>query len=249
VTSFQDAPPALSVEGVGVRFGGLHALDDVHLDVRAGCVTGLIGPNGAGKTTLFNVICGLQPIAGGRVLLDGTDITHLAPYRRVRAGIGRTFQRIEVFGSLSVRDNLLFAAETRRQWSAEPVDPRRVTDDVLDRVGLGAVADAPVASLSTGTTRLVEVGRALAGAPRVLLLDEPSSGLDDAETAPFAELLCSLARDDGLAVLLVEHDMRLVMGVCGWIFVLDLGRLIARGSPAEIQGDAQVRDAYLGAPA
>jgi len=238
--------PALSVSEVGVSFGGLHALDGVSLDVRAGRVTGLIGPNGAGKTTLFDVICGLRPATQGRVLLDGTDITRLAPYRRVRAGIGRTFQRIEVFGSLRVRDNVLLAAEAREQWSAAPVDPRRVTDEVLERVGLTDVAEAPVGSLSTGTTRLVEVGRALAGAPRVLLLDEPSSGLDDAESAPFADLLHSLAHDDGLAVLIVEHDMPLVMGVCEWIFVLDLGRLIADGPPSAIQGERRVRDAYLG---
>jgi branched-chain amino acid transport system ATP-binding protein len=235
----------LAVEGVSVRFGGLLALDEVGLEVEPGVVTGLIGPNGAGKTTLFNVVTGLQPPDGGRVSIDGVDLTGLAPHRRARLGVARTFQRLEVFGTLSVSDNVLVAAELTRRWTGERRPPAAVAADAVARVGLSAVADQPVDDLPTGSARLVEVARALAAEPRVLLLDEPSSGLDEGETAALGSLLEDLA-GAGLAVLLVEHDMALVMATCQCIHVLDFGRVIARGTPAEVQADPRVRAAYLG---
>ena len=233
--------PSLRVEGVTVRFGGIVALDGVDLTAAAGAVTGLIGPNGAGKTTLFNVITGLQPVVEGRVLLDDVDLTRVKAHERARRGMARTFQRLEVFGSLSVRDNLLVAAEARRA-----PDAGRVVDDLLDRVGLRPLASSRVDALPTGTARLVELGRALAATPSVLLLDEPGSGLTDDETERFGDLLLELA-DEGLAVLLVEHDVDLVMRVCSTIHVLDFGRLLAVGSPDEIRADTRVQAAYLGA--
>ena len=165
---------------------------------RRRAVTGLIGPNGAGKTTLFNAICGLQAVDRARILLDGRDISGVAPHRRARLGIARTFQRLEVFGSMSTRDNIRVAAEVRRTWArakSRPSAPEVRADELLDRVGLRAVADERVDSLPTGLARLVEVGRALASEPRVLLLDEPSSGLSETETDSFAALLEDLTAD------------------------------------------------------
>jgi branched-chain amino acid transport system ATP-binding protein len=235
----------LEVEQVTVRFGGVLALDHVDLDVDTGVITGLIGPNGAGKTTLFNVICGLQAPASGLVRLDGHDLSRTAPHRRARRGIARTFQRLEVFGSMSARDNIRVAAEVHRRWNRSAPPPDEITEVLLDRVGLRPVAEARVETLPTGHARLVEVGRALASEPSVLLLDEPSSGLDEAETDSFADLLRSLA-DDGLATLLVEHDVELVMRVCEQVHVLDFGRTIAVGTPAAVQEDEAVQVAYLG---
>ena len=235
----------LDVEQVTVRFGGVTALDQVDLDVEAASITGLIGPNGAGKTTLFNVICGLQSAATGTIRLDGKDLNGVAPHRRARLGIARTFQRLEVFGSMSTRDNVRVAADVHRRWDRSAPPPADITETILDRVGLRAVADERVDTLPTGLARLVEVGRALASEPRALLLDEPSSGLDEDETDSFATLLHELAAD-GLAILLVEHDVELVMKVCGRIHVLDFGRIIAVGTPAEVQQNEAVQVAYLG---
>ena len=237
--------PLLAVEGVSVRFGGLLAVDDVSLDASPGYVTGLIGPNGAGKTTLFNVITGLQEPDGGRVVLDGTDVTGARTHRRARLGLARTFQRLEVFGSLTTRDNVLVAAEIRKRWSRDGSDPRQVAEALIDRCGVRHVAGERVDALPTGLARLVELARALATRPRVLLLDEPGSGLDSQETEAFGELLVDLA-GEGLAILLVEHDVELVMRVCRVIHVLDFGRKIAAGTPAEIQADPVVQAAYLG---
>ena len=239
------APALLDISDVAVRFGGLQVLDGVSIDVRPGHVTGLIGPNGAGKTTLFNVITGLQAPDAGRVLIDGTDITQSKPHQRARLGIGRTFQRLETFDTLSARDNVLVAAEMRRAWSREKFDPGELADLLIARVGLQTVAGERVDSLPTGTQRLVEVARALASKPRVLLLDEPSSGLDATETAALSDLLRELAAD-GLAILLVEHDMSFVMGACENIHVLDFGKIISRGSPTDVQASDAVRAAYLG---
>ncbi|MEQ1786337.1 MAG: ABC transporter ATP-binding protein [Acidimicrobiales bacterium] len=240
----------LEVEQVSVDFGGVRALHMVDLDVEAAQATGLIGPNGAGKTTLFNAICGLQSIDRGRVILAGREISRVTAHKRARLGIARTFQRLEVFGSMTARDNVRVAADVRRRWArragrAATGAPEMRTEEILDRVGLRAVADDRVDALPTGLARLVEVGRALASEPQVLLLDEPSSGLSEEETRSFATLLRSLA-GEGLAVLLVEHDVELVMSVCSRIHVLDFGRVIASGSPEEIQGNAAVQSAYLG---
>jgi branched-chain amino acid transport system ATP-binding protein len=237
--------PLLSTEKVVVKFGGLRALSDADLEVEPGRVTGLIGPNGAGKTTLFNVITGLQDPDSGRVVFDGTDITNTTPFRRARMGIARTFQKLEAFTSLSARENVLVAAEQRRAWDKSKFSPGDVADELLARVGISGVAEFMVGTLPTGTARLVELARALAMNPRALLLDEPSSGLNEEETEEIATLLRTLVLD-GLAVLLVEHDMSFVMGTCEKIYVLDFGQVIAVGSPEEIQSDAMVQSAYLG---
>lgn len=237
--------PLLSAEQIVVRFGGLTALSDATVEVEPGRVTGLIGPNGAGKTTLFNVVTGLQEPTSGRVVFDGVDITGRSPFRRARMGIARTFQKLEAFGSLSARDNVRVAAEQRKAWDRSPYDAGAVADELLERVGIADVARFMVGTLPTGTARRVELARALAAGPRVLLLDEPSSGLDEDETQTMAALLRDLVAD-GLAVLLVEHDMSFVMGTCEHIHVLDFGRIIAVGTPAEIQRDPGVQAAYLG---
>lgn len=235
----------LEVDRVNVRFGGLQALKDVSLDAGPGQVTGLIGPNGAGKTTLFNVICGYQAPTSGQVRLEGRDISGLAPHRRARLGIARTFQRLETFGSMSARDNIRVAAEVRRRHRRDGADIEAMTDDILRLVGVVHVAGEQVDSLPTGLARLVELGRALATRPRLLLLDEPSSGLDENESEDFGRLLLRLA-EGGTGILLVEHDIDLVMAVCNRIFVLDFGSILASGAPSEIQRNEAVRAAYLG---
>jgi branched-chain amino acid transport system ATP-binding protein len=236
----------LRVESVEVRFGGVHALRGVDLEVGAGSLVGLIGPNGAGKTTLFNVITGLERPRAGRVLLEGTDVTRLSPHRRARLGVGRTFQRIEVFSSLTVLENVLAAAEARRSWGRDEPDPQRTARACLDRVGLGHLAEERVEELPTGLLRLVEVARGLATRPTLLLLDEPGSGLDSAETDALGDLLLDLVAE-GTGILLVEHDVDLVMRVCERLYVLDFGAVIASGAPAEVQVDPAVQAAYLGA--
>jgi len=243
----------LEARGVTVRFGGNVAAQDVDLDVEPGRITGLIGPNGAGKTTTFNALCGLQQMAGGRIMLDGDDITKLPAHKRARRGLARTFQRLEVFTLLSVRENILAGAEIRRTWvrraghgaRGDDRSPEEITDELIERLGLTDVAEERVDSLPTGRARLVELGRALAAQPRLVLLDEVSSGLNETETEAMAEVLRGLARD-GLGILLVEHDMSLVMSTCDDIYVLDFGEIIAVGPPKEIQGNARVQEAYLG---
>jgi branched-chain amino acid transport system ATP-binding protein len=232
--------PMLDVSGVTVRFGGHVALDDVRLTAAPGEVTGLIGPNGAGKTTLFNVITGLQAPQRGRVRLDGDDVTGLAPYRRARRGLARTFQRLELFGLLTVRENVELAASVRGRR------PGRSADEALALVGLTAMGEVRADELPTGKARLVELARALATGPRVLLLDEPASGQDDAETDAFRDVLLTVAAE-GIAVVLVEHDVHLVMRTCARVHVLDFGRVLAAGTAAEVQADQAVLDAYLGA--
>ncbi len=238
----------LEVRDVEVHFGGVRALQSVSLEADEATVTGLIGPNGAGKTTLFNVICGLQEPDRGQVLLAGQDIGGKPAYQRARLGIARTFQRLEVFGSLTAHDNVLVAAEVHRSWSRSRYDPKEVAEQILERVGITRVADEQVDSLPTGLARLVELGRALATQPRLLLLDEPSSGLDESESEDFGRLLLDLA-SEGLGILLVEHDIDLVMSVCSTIHVLDFGAILAVGSPKQVQADERVRAAYLGVDA
>ena len=235
----------LSTQDVVVRFGVLQAVSQASIEVVEGRVTGLIGPNGAGKTTLFNVITGLQEPTAGKVFFDGKDITNKNPFKRARMGIARTFQKLEVFGSLSARENILVAAEQRKTWDRSGFDPNQVCDEILEKVGLSDVSEFMVGTLPTGTARLVELARALASNPRLLLLDEPSSGLNEEETEEMASLLRKLV-DEGLGVLLVEHDMSFVMGTCQFIHVLDFGTIIATGTPAEVQANAQVQAAYLG---
>jgi branched-chain amino acid transport system ATP-binding protein len=233
--------PLLEVSQVTVAFGGNRALDGVGMSADRGRITGLIGPNGAGKSTLFDVVSGLRRPQMGHVALDGRDVTRLGPARRCRHGLARTFQRLELFGRLSVRDNLLVAAEL----GPERRHAQQTADSLLDRLGLTGIADTCADNLPTGVARLVEVGRALAVRPALLLLDEPAAGQDGEETERFAALLRSLAAD-GTAVVLVEHDMGLVMGVCDNVYVLDLGKVIAVGPPEVIRGDETVLAAYLG---
>jgi branched-chain amino acid transport system ATP-binding protein len=235
----------LTTDDVVVRFGVLQAVSNASIEVRSGFITGLIGPNGAGKTTLFNVITGLQEPTQGKVALEGVDITHKSPFRRARMGIARTFQKLEAFSSLSARENVLVAAEQRRSWDKSKFDPGQVADEMLERVGIADVANFMVGTLPTGTARLVELARALALDPKVLLLDEASSGLTEDETEEVAVLLRRLA-SDGLGILLVEHDMSFVMGTCEFIYVLDFGRIIAQGTPVEVQAHPKVQEAYLG---
>jgi branched-chain amino acid transport system ATP-binding protein len=230
----------LEVEDVVVSFGGRAALFEVNVAADAGCITGPIGPNGAGKTTLFNVICGLQPPTRGRVVIEGSDVTKLAPFKRARKGLARTFQRLELFGLLTVRENVRLAADVARR-----PDPGQIADGLLERLGISALAGQRSDRLPTGQARLVELARALATEPTVLLLDEPASGQDEQETARFSAVLREVAAE-GVAVVLVEHDIHLVMDVCAHIHVLDLGQVIASGSPTAVQQDAAVLAAYLG---
>jgi branched-chain amino acid transport system ATP-binding protein len=235
----------LETRGVTVQFGGNHALDDVSLTIRSGEVTGLIGPNGAGKTTLFNCITGMQRLDAGQVLFDGSDVTGRSPGARARDDMARTFQRLELFLSLSVRDNVRVAGDIVRANSSRRIDVDRETDRVLELTGLSDIAAADVAHIPTGRARVVEVARALMTSPRLLLLDEPASGQTERESDQFADLLRRLT-GDGIGICLVEHDLPLVMGICSVIHVLDHGKLIATGTPTEVQRSAEVIEAYIG---
>jgi branched-chain amino acid transport system ATP-binding protein len=241
--------PALEVADVSVNFGGTRALDDVSISVEEGRVTGLIGPNGAGKTTLFNVVTGLLSPGRGRVVLHGQDVTEMAPGRRARLGLARTFQRLELFTSLSVRDNIKVAGDIRNSWGRRHrIDISKETERIVELTGLGDVADRDVSDIPTGRARVVEVARALMTQPSVLLLDEPAAGQTERETEEFGHLLGQLAAD-GLAICLVEHDMALVMKVSSDIHVLDYGKVLAVGTPQKVQNDPAVIAAYLGGAA
>lgn len=249
----------IGCEGVTVRFGGLVALHDVGLRVEPGEIVGLVGPNGAGKSTLFAVLSGLLHPARGRVWLDGADVTSAGPQARAHRGLARTFQHPEIFVGLSVRDHLVLACRARharrRVWSdlvalgslraPEPAETDTV-DGLIDLLGLGPVAARPAHGLPLGLARLVELGRALASSPDVVLLDEPSSGLDSSETEQFEATLVRIAAERGVSVLIVEHDVDLVMRMCSRVYVLDFGVLIAEGTPSEVRADPKVRAAYLG---
>ncbi|MEV4395995.1 ABC transporter ATP-binding protein [Nonomuraea sp. NPDC049607] len=245
----------LAVEGVSVAFGGVRALDGVSFEAGPGQVCGVIGPNGAGKTTLFDVVSGLRRPVAGRVALDGRDLTGVSALRRARAGVRRTFQRTQVFGRLTVAQNVLAALDWHGGGGGLAADlagwpgRRRIerergarVAEVLDLCGLTLLRDAYAAALPVGQRRMVELARALADRPRLLLLDEPTSGLDAAQTARLGEVVRAL----DTTVLLVEHDMGFVMESCDRIVVLDLGRVIASGTPAQVRDDPVVRAAYLG---
>ena len=249
----------LQIRGLRRRFGGVTAVDDVDLDVPGGEVTALIGPNGAGKTTLFHCVTGLDTADTGTVTLaDGGArrllLNGLAPHARARAGVAWTFQRIELFAGLTVAENIRVGAENRR---GRPLlagllglpDPRRaavqaITSAVLDRLGLTPLADVPAGFLPTGTMRLVELGRALAAEPAVLLLDEPASGLDDRQIARLAEVLRALAAD-GLAILLVEHDIRFVTAVADRAYLMVAGRVLFSGTSHEVFASDVAREFYV----
>jgi ABC-type branched-subunit amino acid transport system ATPase component len=249
--------PGLEVVDLSVRYGGNLAVDHVTLTAPVGRLTGLIGPNGAGKTTTFNACSGLLRPATGHIQLFGEDVTRRSPAARARRGLGRTFQRMELFTSMTVAENLALGREaglagsnplrqlagSRRTTAAV----RRTVDKALDVCGIGDLASRPAGTLSTGQRRLVELARAYAGDYRLLLLDEPSSGLDPAESERFGAILRRIVDERGLGILLVEHDMALVMTVCEYLFVLDFGCLIFAGTPAETRRSPIVRAAYLGA--
>jgi ABC-type branched-subunit amino acid transport system ATPase component len=249
----------LKASDIVVRFGGLVALDGAAVEAVPGRITGLIGPNGAGKTTMFNVCCGFQPADAGNVTLDDVDITKESPARRARLGIGRTFQRMELFRSLTVRENVELAAESVFIGD-DPLTQlgvagggRKVRHQVAERAeellelsGLNPVAEHLAGEISTGQGRLVELARALARRPRILLLDEPSSGLDVTESAEFGGMLVNIVARQGVGILMIEHDMGLVLNICDWIYVLDFGRPLMAGRPDDVRSSEEVRAAYLG---
>ncbi len=238
------------------RFGGIVALRGVDLHVDANECVSLVGPNGAGKTTLFDCVSGVTRPDAGEIFFDGRRIDHLPVYRRARLGIGRTFQRAELFAGLTPREHLLTAERARRGdgrlWKdlvnrgTPRADEHELVEVVIDELSLGEVADAPIESLSLGQGRLVELGRALIGEPRLLLLDEPSSGLDSRETVALAAVLSQVRASRRLAILLVEHDLELVRALSGRVVVLDFGRVIAEGSLADVLADGAVIRSYLG---
>ena len=240
----------LNLENISVYFGGHIAVNEVSLTIDPGTVTGLIGPNGAGKTTLFNVISGLIAPSSGRVMFAEKDITSLAPHKRARIGIGRTFQKLELFNSLSVVDNIRVSLEISNQWNNSRTailgsEINSEIERILDLTGLDSVRNSMASEIPTGQARLVELARALVLSPSLLLLDEPASGQNDEETESFGLLLRKLC-DSGISIFLVEHDMSLVMNTCDLVNVLDFGSVIAKGTPAEIQEHELVIEAYLG---
>jgi ABC-type branched-subunit amino acid transport system ATPase component len=248
--------PDLEVAGVSVRFGGLLAVNDVSLSAPAGRVTGLIGANGAGKTTTFNACCGVVATTTGHVHLGGRRLDGLSTAARAQAGLGRTFQRMELVDAATVRENVALGAEAlaagRRPWGLI-LGSRKVRAQILqaaereiERCGLNQMADTPAGELSTGQGRLVELARVLAADYRFLLLDEPSSGLDKAETEHFGAVVADAVVERGVGVLLVEHDMALIRQLCGYIYVLDFGQLICDGPADQVLASEAVRDAYLG---
>jgi branched-chain amino acid transport system ATP-binding protein len=246
--------PLLRVQSLSKRFGGLQALDAVSFDVYAGQIYAVIGPNGAGKTTLYNVVTGFLPPTSGTVHFLGQDVTSAPVHQRVRLGMARTFQNIRLFKDLSVLDNVLVGQHTRlSSRGASPFPLRAQTDRrlkadamaLLDRVGVADFANRTAGELAYGLQKRIELARALASEPRMLLLDEPRAGLNRQETDGMAHELSRL-RDEGMTILLVEHDMRMVMSISDRISVLNFGARIAEGAPGEIQADAAVIEAYLG---
>ena len=237
-------------------FGGIQAVHTITFDVASGECVGLVGPNGAGKTTLFNCVCGQLRPESGEVLFEGASLVGLPTFKRARLGIGRTYQKVEVFTDMSVRDHLMVAERARRGegrlWrdllnlSKPTVDEMERVEAILELVGITHLADTSVNALGLGNCRLVELARALASEPKILLADEPSSGLDLHETAEVAAVLRTVQRERGTAVLLVEHDLTMVADVVDRAIVMDLGAMLAEGTFDEVMADPAVRHAYLG---
>ncbi len=253
-------PALLEMVEVGVRFGGVHAVESATLTVSAGQICALIGPNGAGKTTLFNTVSGLVPVTSGTIGFLGTDVLALRPHEVVRRGIGRTFQNLALCESLSVEENVLMGAYSHGTigfwraalgWriGAEETSLRRRARQALDAVEISHLAAARISDLPYGTLKRVEMARALAAQPQLLLLDEPAGGLPHGEVDQLGELIVRLRDDLGVTVLLVEHHMALVMSIADHVSALVSGRIVAQGSPAEVRNDPQVQTAYLGVAA
>jgi ABC-type branched-subunit amino acid transport system ATPase component len=248
----------LVVENMSVRYGGVAALEDVSLTAHAGQVTALIGPNGAGKSTMLAAISGLTKPVAGRVLVDGVDITGRRPQEIFRKNVVRTFQAPQLVSGLSVREHVVMAQRaaggSNRLWrdlcgmgrAAGAGGAAAAADEVLDRMGLIAIGDSMVDSLPMGLRRLVEVAQAVSLRPSVLLLDEPSAGLDESETGDFAQAIADLCASEGMAILLVEHDLELVLRLSSHIVVIDFGRFVDSGSPDQIRSSKLVQDAYTG---
>jgi len=243
----------LEISNVSKNFGGLMALDQVNLQLEQNKIYGLIGPNGAGKTTLFNLTTGLLPVSGGSIQFQGQELTSLHPHQIARLGIARTFQNIRLFASMTVLENVLVAQNIRTQSGIASLLPinhredsfRKEAESLLQQMGLWQKNKEKSSSLAYGEQRRLEIARALALAPTLLLLDEPAAGMNEAETEELLDRIQEI-RNIGKTIFLIEHDMNVVMGICDYIFVLNFGKLIAQGTPADIQANEAVIEAYLG---